>query len=455
MTVTNNKTRKDYTLDGTTTRWDYDFKIFEGSNLQVIKRSLTGIETTLIYGTDYTVTGANTPGGGSVVLTSPGVAGERLTIRRNLPQTQGFSFRNQKDFFAERHEDAYDYVTMLIQQQGEVASRAIVMPATFPGSGEIQNLIPGYALGVSADGTKLECVANTGAEQSADLANTTEAIRGAGMVGYTYSLAYAPGTMGRAMKDMTDLGGLLQVLAANAQCRLEYVSSTVVRLSPWNGNKILVNRAVRTIPDTGVILAPNGLAINTLHYVYVYWNGTALALEASTTGHMLDSLTGMRVKQNDVSRTLVGMVYLRTTNTFEWSEGVRLVASWFNRKRVTSQLSGGAFGNSSNAATKVTGLEQFVLSWSDVPIVASIQGAGVAQVGANVNTYCGIDGPAPEKIIAATRFVSASANQYGNLSGQGARYVTEGYHTITFYTAAGNSSYTELWYPQLCVEVCI
>ena len=199
MTVTSTITRKDYTLDGVVLIYPYDFKIFSATDLEVKKLSIAGIETTLTLTTDYSVTGAGTENGGNVVLVSAGTNGETLVIRRNIPLTQPTSFRNQRDFFAERHEDAYDRATMQIQQTTEETTRTVKVPVSFVGDATVVNLIPGYALGINALGTGVECVPNTGADQTADLANYALATRGAGMVGYAPSLNYDSGTVGRAL----------------------------------------------------------------------------------------------------------------------------------------------------------------------------------------------------------------------------------------------------------------
>ena len=199
MTVTSTITRKDYTLDGVVLIYPYDFKIFSATDLEVKKLSLAGIETTLTLTTDYSVTGAGTENGGNVVLVSAGTSGETLVIRRNIPLTQLTSFRNQRDFFAERHEEAYDRATMQIQQTAEETVRAVKVPVSFVGDATVVNLIPGYALGINALGTGVECVPNTGADQTALLADQVSATRGAGMVGYGSGVAYPAGTIGDAL----------------------------------------------------------------------------------------------------------------------------------------------------------------------------------------------------------------------------------------------------------------
>ena len=42
--------------------------------------------------------------------------------------------------------------------------------------------------------------------------------------------------------------------------------------APKNGNTIVINGALQTIPAGGIVLAPTGLQANTLYYIYVTMN---------------------------------------------------------------------------------------------------------------------------------------------------------------------------------------
>ncbi len=70
----------------------------------------------LALDTDYTVTGAGGYNGGNVILSKALANGYKISISRELPVTQETDLRNQGKFFAEVHEDAFDKLTMLIQQ---------------------------------------------------------------------------------------------------------------------------------------------------------------------------------------------------------------------------------------------------------------------------------------------------------------------------------------------------
>lgn len=116
MTVSTEISSNEYTGNGVTTDFDYKFRIFKANQLSVITSDADGDNVvTLRLGTDYTVTDANKPAGGKVILTKPLANGHKISIARDIPITQETSFRNQSKFFAETHENAFDYLTMILQ----------------------------------------------------------------------------------------------------------------------------------------------------------------------------------------------------------------------------------------------------------------------------------------------------------------------------------------------------
>nr|ELR5132909.1 phosphodiester glycosidase family protein [Providencia rettgeri] len=117
MTVSTEISSNEYAGNGVTTDFDYKFRIFKTNQLSVITSDANGDNViTLRLGTDYTVTGANKSAGGKVILTKPLADKHQISISRDIPIVQETSFRNQGKFLAETHEDAFDYLTMIIQR---------------------------------------------------------------------------------------------------------------------------------------------------------------------------------------------------------------------------------------------------------------------------------------------------------------------------------------------------
>ncbi|AYY80932.1 MULTISPECIES: tail fiber/spike domain-containing protein [Proteus] len=116
MTVSTELSHEEYVGNGVTTDFDFRFRIFESKHLIVVVADSDGNETTLKNGTDYTIVGAGSYHGGKVVLNKPLAQDWKILLERDLPVVQETDLRNQGKFFAEVHEDAFDYLTMLIQK---------------------------------------------------------------------------------------------------------------------------------------------------------------------------------------------------------------------------------------------------------------------------------------------------------------------------------------------------
>ncbi|HHX7177172.1 TPA: hypothetical protein ACVG9H_001275 [Enterobacter hormaechei] len=130
MTVSTVVDHNDYTGNGVTTSFPYTFRIFKKTDLAVSVVDLSENITLLVLDTDYTVTNAGGYNGGNVVLTAPLANGWQISIARELEPTQETDLRNQGKFFAEVHEDAFDKLTMLIQQAYSVFRLALRKPSS-------------------------------------------------------------------------------------------------------------------------------------------------------------------------------------------------------------------------------------------------------------------------------------------------------------------------------------
>lgn len=138
MTISSTNSRMTYTGNGSVSSYSFTYKIFDEGDLLVTVKDTDGVETTLTITTDYTVT-MNANGTGSIQLVSSGqdwltggnlTTGYRLVIRRVVEVVQETDIRNQGEFFPEVHEDAFDYQTMIQQQQQDEIDRSIKVAET-------------------------------------------------------------------------------------------------------------------------------------------------------------------------------------------------------------------------------------------------------------------------------------------------------------------------------------
>lgn len=86
------------------------------------------------------------------------------------------------------------------------------------------------------------------------------------------------------------------------QCHLKKVGGNVV-LTPFNGNQLFIYDFAQAIPGADVSRAATGLTPGTLFSIHAYMNSGVMTLEASTTGHVTDAVSGIEIKFGDAARS--------------------------------------------------------------------------------------------------------------------------------------------------------
>ncbi len=148
-TVSSTAPRNDYVGTGSVSAYDYTFRIFANSDLRVTTQTSAGVVTALTLTTDYTVTGANNPNGGTVTLVAGNLAsGTTLTIRSDRTPRQDTNLRNQGSFSASTHETKFDELTRYAQQLRDVVARSIHLPETEVGT-DAATVLPSATLRAS------------------------------------------------------------------------------------------------------------------------------------------------------------------------------------------------------------------------------------------------------------------------------------------------------------------
>jgi hypothetical protein len=164
MTVSSTTTKVSASGDGSTAAFNYTFKIFADSEMEVIIRSSTGVETTKTLTTHYNVSGAGADAGGTVTFTSGNIpaSGETVVLRRKLALTQGTDYVENDPFPANSHEDGLDRLTFITQGLQEELDRSFKVSRTnsitTPEFTENAAARASKALGFSSDGNTLAVV---------------------------------------------------------------------------------------------------------------------------------------------------------------------------------------------------------------------------------------------------------------------------------------------------------
>lgn len=178
MTISTTTIKNSYSGDGSTTVFNYTFKITDQDDIEVITRTSAGTESVKTITTDYTVSGVGDAGGGSVTFTTAPASGLTVILRRDTPQTQGLDLIENDPLPANSLEDAFDKLTSITQELQEENDRSIKLSRTNTmtsteftvGSTERANKI----LAFDDDG-ELSVTQELGTYQGTDATTTTEA----------------------------------------------------------------------------------------------------------------------------------------------------------------------------------------------------------------------------------------------------------------------------------------
>lgn len=131
MTVSSQTNNETFHGNSLTTIWDLPFRFFDNADIDVyLIDPVTGAATPMVLGTDYTLSGAGLPeqfgtAPGKITTTLPVVTGKDLYVERVMEAEQHTDIVNQGRFFPEVHEDVFDRLTMLIQQNKNAINNSL------------------------------------------------------------------------------------------------------------------------------------------------------------------------------------------------------------------------------------------------------------------------------------------------------------------------------------------
>lgn len=262
---------------------------------------------------------------------------------------------------------------------------------------------------------------------------------------------------GMTKDEGTDLYNAIQALIAasssalQGQCQLTKDGANL-KLSPFNGNKLIINGSVETIPDAGVTLAPTGLTVDTDYRIYAYMDGATMTLEADATVHSTQAGTGVEIKNGDATRTFVGIARTITGVAWQDDRAQRFVRSWFNPESIEMV---NAFDSNKTTTSLTTfvelsstdRIEFLIFAHESVALSTVGRMSNSNSGGAGALISIGIDGTTPQDTNSTGLYgagiisVPASCNvTKGNM--------TEGYHYATIiarHTPGSGSGTLTFW----------
>lgn len=167
-----------YSPGSPTSVFTVTYPFLSASHLRVTKTTIaTETSVVLTEGTDYSVRLPVGSTQGTVTTTVPVSSTHRITIERVVPATQATSFRTQGTFNPGSHEDAFDKLTMLVQQLADgsaVDSDIATAIATHEGASDPH---PNYALLPGRSGGQ-QLRGGTGSGQGLTLSSTAHPTKG-------------------------------------------------------------------------------------------------------------------------------------------------------------------------------------------------------------------------------------------------------------------------------------
>lgn len=159
MAITNTTlTSATFNGNGVTTAFATGFQFIANADLQVIVTTTsTGAEVIQTLNTDYTVTGAGNPSGGTVTFVTAPATGTKVNIVSNVTLDQQTDYQEGGSFAAATHETALDKLTKIAQQIQSQVDRSIVLPVSNQSvATTTAPVTAGYVLRVADDATSLD-----------------------------------------------------------------------------------------------------------------------------------------------------------------------------------------------------------------------------------------------------------------------------------------------------------
>lgn len=125
MTITSENKRVQFAGNGSTTAFQYNFRILDEDDLLVVLQSSAGVDTVQTKTTHYTVAGVGDAGGGTITMLTPPASGETLSLVLDTAATQTTDYSSGGGFPAQSHEDALDNAINAVKRALDKVERSL------------------------------------------------------------------------------------------------------------------------------------------------------------------------------------------------------------------------------------------------------------------------------------------------------------------------------------------
>jgi hypothetical protein len=137
MTLSAGDARDEYTATASQTVFNYTFKIYASTDLNVYVTPAGQECADSDLTTAYTVSGVGAEAGGTITLTTPSTAGDLVTIVSAIPTDRTTDYQNNGDFRPDTVNDDFDRVVSLTKQIEDVANRSLQFPQCLQGASSL------------------------------------------------------------------------------------------------------------------------------------------------------------------------------------------------------------------------------------------------------------------------------------------------------------------------------
>lgn len=239
------------------------------------------------------------------------------------------------------------------------------------------------------------------------------------------------------------------------QCYLRYVSSTQIRLIPYNGNVVPVNGNMIAVAGTGVNVANTNITLNgaggsdlanNANYLVAFNESGQLEFWTLGTGHATSTSAGnvgVEIIAGHNDKTLVGMVRTNGSGQFVDTDGSLFTLSWFNRrpKKTTTTFTGNPTYSSGTVGELDSSIRNGFIVWNDdKPRYSNTGSVQCGSSGQLAMTSIGFDGTTPElqaAIFSGMHTSTEGSSTIGMTNFDGMKSgLSEGYHYATLLAAA-------------------